>query len=86
MQSATTLDNSAIITKTLQYSKNVGFDEFCKDAKTILDMSFVAESYAQELFDKMRRDFGYFFCNIDGDCKKRFVRVALAHYGYYTED
>ena len=65
----------------LRYSKNIGLDQFTTDLHNILDLDYIDQSYAEEKFSSMRRDFACFFCNLDDDAQKRFVMTALQHYG-----
>lgn len=74
------IDSATIITKVLQYSYNVGFDQFRADFAKAID-GCLSETYAYEKMVEMRDDFTRFFCNLDGDTKGRFVKQALLYYG-----
>ena len=79
---ASSLANWEVVTKVVQYSYNVGYDKFLCDLKYVLDMSVIHETYADEMWQRMRANFGSFYCNLTDEAKKRFVEVALMHYGY----
>ena len=74
------IDSATILTKILQYSYNVGFDQFRADFAKAID-GCLSETYAYEKMAEMRDDFTRFFCNLDGDTKGRFVKQALLYYG-----
>ena len=69
-----------IITKVMQYSYNVSFEDFKTDFAKVIG-GYVSDGYANEKFDAMRRNFSWFYCNLDDESKERFVDVVLAHYG-----
>lgn len=73
------LDDAAFLTKVLQYSCNVSFEDFEKDLAHIIG-GYVSNSYVQEKFNMMRYNFAVFFCNLDDDAKRRFIEQAMAHY------
>lgn len=74
------IDSATILTKILQYSYNVGFDQFRADFAKAID-GCLSETYAYEKMAEMRTDFTRFFCNLDDETKRRFTRQALLHYG-----
>lgn len=79
---ASSLTKSQLVTKVAQYAYNVAYEEFLSDLEDILDMKNIQHSYADEMFQRMRGDFGLFYCNLDDEAKERFVGKALEHYGY----
>ena len=74
------IDSASILTKILQYSYNVGFDQFRADFAKAID-GYVSEEYADEKMTAMRDNFVRFFCGLDEDTKGRFVKQALLYYG-----
>ena len=77
----TTLTISTIVTKVLQYSCNVSYDDFADDFKKVLGNQYLHDDYIQAKFDDMRENFVWFFCNLDDETKERFTQVVLNHYG-----
>lgn len=82
---ASSLTTSQVVTKVVQYAYNVRHEQFLCDLKYILGMGFVHETYANEMWQRMRSNFGTFYCNLDDEAKQRFVDNALEHYGYATQ-
>ena len=74
------IDGATIITKVLQYSYNVGPDQFKADFEKVIGWS-VSKEYANEKMRAMRKNFVRFFCNLDKDTKERFVKQCLLYYG-----
>ena len=74
------METPKIITKVLQYSCNVSFDDFKTDFAKVIG-GYVSDGYANEKFDAMHMNFAGFYCNLDDESKEKFVDVALAHYG-----
>lgn len=71
-----------VVTKVVQYAYNVGYEQFLCDLGSVLSLVFMHKTYADEMWQKMRSNFGLFYCNLDNEAKKHFVEVALKHYGY----
>ena len=74
------IDGATILTKVLQYSCNVDFDQFRTDFEKAIE-GYVSEEYADDKMTEMRNNFVRFFCNLDEDTKERFVKQALLYYG-----
>ena len=74
------IDSATILTKILQYSYNVGFDQFKADFEKVIGWC-VSKEYADEKMTAMRDNFVRFFCGLDEDTKGRFVKQALLYYG-----
>lgn len=72
---------SQVLRKVLQYAFNVSYEDFAEDLKRVLGDTHVDKDYAQRKFLSMRDDCGRFYCELDDWTQKRFVKVALAHYG-----
>ena len=72
------LYNRTLILSVLRYSHNVGLDTFKENLAVILDNPNLVDSYVEEKFYQMRKDFVEFFCNLDSDAQDRFIAMAIA--------
>ncbi len=69
-----------VLTKVLQYSCNVSFEDFRRDFGDVVGHE-ITVGYADEKMELMRSAFPVFYCNLDEGAKARFVQAALRHYG-----
>lgn len=72
------LYNRTLILSVMKYSRNVGLDTFKENLAVILDNPNLVDSYVEEKFYQMRKDFVEFFCNLDSDAQDRFIALAIA--------